>query len=253
MNDLTVLNQDKGYKVSDRYTVVKTAELVSQFETNGYTVASFDKSRVNNKDKEGFQKHILRMRHPDLDFKIEGLTPEVVLINSYDRTSSFVLMLGVYRMICSNGLISGTSYDSIRVRHVGEIMPQVLNAAQNIQISASKLNDEILELSDRRLSQNESVQFANDIGKILVGKRDDLLQIDTTGLLQRNRSEDQQDDAFTILNVIQENALNGNIKYTVETEKGPKERKMRVVRAIDKNTEVNRAIWDRAAEFINAA
>ena len=252
MNQL-VLNQDKGYKVSDRYTVVKTAELLSQFETNGYEITSHDFARVNNKAKEGFQKHIIRMRHPNLDFNIEGLKPEIVLINSYDRSSSFVLMLGIFRFICSNGLISGTAYDGIRVRHVGDIMPQVLQAAQDIQLKSAQLGDDVKRLSSVRLSQNDIVDFADDIGKILVGKRDDVTHIDTTGLLQLNRSEDRQNDAFTILNVIQENALNGNLQYTVDTDKGPKTRKMRTVRAIDKSTDINRAVWDRAAQFIQAA
>lgn len=258
MSKEILLNQDQGYNVSDRYSVVQTGELLSQFESNGYEVSQFQTASVRKAEKQGFQKHILRLRHPDLILpNQDGLQPEVVLINSYDRSSSFCLMLGIFRFICSNGLISGNSYESLRVRHVGDVMPKVLAAAAKIQQWTPRLNEDISRLTERKLSQGEIVQFANDMAKEYVSNRDDIIQLDSSRLLTVNRSQDRQNDAFTILNVIQENLLLGRVSYTYqkETEKGieTKTRNGQRVRSIARNTELNQKVWDRAAQFLSDA
>ena len=75
-------SQEQGYGVSDRYKVINTEEILSQFESAGYQVRSVQKTRVNNPEKEGFQKHLIRLNYPDVDLKIDGIRPELVLKNA---------------------------------------------------------------------------------------------------------------------------------------------------------------------------
>lgn len=42
----------------------------------------------------------------------------MVVQNSYDRSKPFIAQLGAYRLVCSNGMMIGQSFGSIRARHV---------------------------------------------------------------------------------------------------------------------------------------
>ena len=58
------------------------------------------------------------------------------------------------------------------------------------------------------------------------------------------REEDNKDDLYTVLNVIQENLLRGNISG-VNKESGRKFTS-KEINSISKDTEVNKGIWDIA-------
>lgn len=45
----------------------------------------------------------------------------LLLYNSYDRKWPFVVILGAYRIICSNGLVVGRKYFHIRQRHIFQL------------------------------------------------------------------------------------------------------------------------------------
>lgn len=48
----------------------------------------------------------------------DPVNPELHLFNSYDTSWPFILLLGAFRMVCSNGLVIGTKFLHIRKRHV---------------------------------------------------------------------------------------------------------------------------------------
>ena len=65
----------------------------------------------------------------------------------------------------------------------------------------------------------------------------------------RRRRDDLSDDLFTVMNVVQENALRGNIMYTHDGTVT----KVRSVSSITKELEVNRAAWASAMKLLDAA
>lgn len=48
----------------------------------------------------------------------------ITLQNSYDRSSPFVATLGGLRLVCTNGMKMGTTFGSIKARHVGSSNPE---------------------------------------------------------------------------------------------------------------------------------
>jgi hypothetical protein len=49
------------------------------------------------------------------------INPELHLFNSYDKSWPFIILLGAFRMICTNGLVVGERFLHLRKRHVYEI------------------------------------------------------------------------------------------------------------------------------------
>ena len=61
---------------------------------------------------------------PDISVEIERgdkVNPELQLYNSYDTTWPFIVILGAFRIICTNGLVVGKKYLHIQKRHVFHI------------------------------------------------------------------------------------------------------------------------------------
>ena len=42
-----------------------------------------------------------------------------VLINSHDGSTAYQLMSGIFRLVCTNGMITGTQYGDYKIRHQG--------------------------------------------------------------------------------------------------------------------------------------
>ena len=100
-----VLERTTGYNVSERYNVINTMDVIQQFERFGFELNSIDAGNIRNVEKAGAQKHMVRMA---ADFKMAGgLKPEVIIHNSYDGTKALNIRIGIFRFVCSNGLIAG--------------------------------------------------------------------------------------------------------------------------------------------------
>jgi hypothetical protein len=248
------LSQDKGYNVSEKYKVINTAEILSQFENAGYTVTKVQKAKVRDPLKQGYQKHLIRLSHPDTQFKIDGVRPEVILKNAYDGSTSFNLRIGVYRLICANGLEVGSTFQSETVRHLGNhVLEKVLEAAERIKLGFPEVQEQIKIMSQAYIGDYTQKQLASQIATVLQpNARDFNLQ----DLLAVRRTGDISNDLFTVLNRIQENALLGSYRYTTEVTETLTnvtklvDRRGRRITSIDRTSEVNQAVWDAALKIV---
>jgi hypothetical protein len=251
-NQDAVIEQTQGFEMSQKYSPIRTRDVINNLINEGYVVNQVSKSKVRKKTKDGFQKHLLRISHNDLDLGIEGLRPEIILINSYDGSTSFQLLVGVFRFACANGLIVGNSYFNRSIRHVGDVLPKVLNAVTDVKYALPMVAEDIQRFSQRVLTQIEKEQFATDVAKNVISKN--TIPVDVTALLTVNRPEDRGNDLFTVLNVVQENILQGILKVqsTNDVSKVQPIRKMRKIKSLTRSTEINQLIWDKANELIAA-
>jgi len=73
----------------------------------------------------------------------DTIHPELQLFNSYDTTWPFIVILGAYRVVCSNGLVVGEQYLHFRKRHVYDfeqmdIKKQVDTALKRLKLQTNK-------------------------------------------------------------------------------------------------------------------
>ena len=90
---------------SERYSYVPTIDVLAGLRREGFEVFDARQSRSRIEGKSDFTKHMLRLR-PAGAVKVAESVPEVVLVNSHDGTSSYQMMQGLYRLVCSNGMIA---------------------------------------------------------------------------------------------------------------------------------------------------
>ena len=91
--------------VSPRYTFVPTARIVSGLRALDWVPVEVEEQRIRIETRRGFQKHQLRFRRAEQMETLDEWNVELVLLNSHDAGCAYQLHAGIYRRICSNGLV----------------------------------------------------------------------------------------------------------------------------------------------------
>jgi uncharacterized protein (DUF1330 family) len=78
--------------VSDKYAFVPTHKVLETFRDAGYPIMASE-SRVRNKENQNYQKYIIQFRSLEnmLRPKAKEEYEDIVLTNSHNRTSSFIV------------------------------------------------------------------------------------------------------------------------------------------------------------------
>ena len=238
------LFQDQPYhEVSSKYHFIPTIEIIEQLRAENWYPVTVNEAGVRDLSKNGFQQHYVRFQHFSDLINPNANVVELLLFNSHDRSMSFSISAGVYRYICSNGLIIADSvFDSYKIKHLGERENDVINAVANITAIKPKLLSKISKFESITLNQNEKESF---LQSALPLRFENHLELDNPNeLLTPLRVEDKNDDLYTVLNILQENFLSSKVSgYNKETNRRFTSKQ---ITSISKDVEINKGLWDIA-------
>ena len=238
------LFQDQPYhEVSSKYHFIPTIEIIEQLRAENWYPVSVNQSGVRDLSKNGFQQHYVRFQHFSDLINPNANVVELLLFNSHDRSMSFSISAGVYRYICSNGLIIADSvFDSYKIKHLGERKNDVIDAVNKITQIKPKLLEKISKFESITLNQNEKESF---LQSALPLRFENHLELDNPNeLLTPLRVEDKNDDLYTVLNILQENFLSSKVSgYNKETNRRFTSKQ---ITFISKDVEINKGLWDIA-------
>ena len=235
---------------SAAYSYIPTSEILSRLMREGFQPYSVMQGGSRDEEKRGFTKHLLRLRHASQTLTVGGTHNEIVLLNSHDGTSSYRLMAGVYRLVCSNGLVTAQSIlEDIRVPHKGDIAGQVIDGCVTLLENLPAVSESIREMESLRLTEGERQAFA---AAALVARYDDQpAPITPSQVLTVRRQADAAPTLWNTLNTAQESIIRGGLGYIQRDDSGRRiaRRRTREIGGIDQNTSVNRALWALAEEM----
>ena len=243
MNQAPALfTEQPHFEVSEKYHFIPTIDVINEIKSHNWYPVNVQEANVRDLDKEGFQRHLVKFHHFDDLLNPSENAVELLLFNSHDRTTTFSISAGIYRFVCANGLVIADSvFESYKIKHIGDRDNDVLTAINNITAFKPELETKIHTLESITLSNAEKVSFAKSA---LPLRFDSHLEVDHNDLLIPHREEDKHNDLYTVLNVIQENMLRGNISG-VNRETG-RRFTSREITSISKDAEVNKNLWDIA-------
>lgn len=240
----SVFAEAKHDSRSERYTYLPTRDLLAGLRKEGFFPVEVRQGGSRDEVKRGFTKHLIRLRRDPAQLRPEST--EVVLINSHDGTSSYQLMHGIFRMICSNGLISG-DFDGVRVGHRGDILSDVIEASYTVINESERVQPLIEDWSHTTLAPSEQIAFATAAKEL---RLESDAEIRPERVIQARRREDVGDDLWRVFNRAQENLVRGGIAYdTRDANNRRVHRHVREAKSIDSNVKLNRALWTLAAEM----
>jgi hypothetical protein len=235
----SVLAETAHESRGERYTFIPTVRVIDGLRQQGFQPFEVRQTRVRNLTKREYTKHMVRMRHSSsIDSK--GEVPEIILLNSHDGSSSYQLLAGVFRFVCSNGLIAGDVVEDIRVRHSGRVVDDVIEGSFRVLEESQKVISRIGDYKSVSLTLPEQRAFADAAIRLRWG---DASPIHYDRLLTPRRWDDKQEDLWTVFNRVQENLVVGGVPG--KTAKG---RRMhtRGVSGVTENVKLNRALWTLA-------
>jgi hypothetical protein len=243
----SVFAADKHVSRSGRYTYIPTSQIVEHLMAHDYGVFAVNQGGSRDEEKRGFTKHMLRLRPLSQPLQVGGTHNEIVLLNSHDGTSAYRLMAGVFRLVCSNGMIVTESMiDDIRVPHTGNVLAEVAAGVDRLRDQLPMIGDRIHAMQAIDLTRDERTVFAR---AALTARYGEEPPVTTDAVLTVRRPEDRQPTLWNTLNVLQEALVRGGQRYVRETERGVQRRTTSPVRSVDGQTNVNRALWQLAEEM----
>lgn len=233
--------------LSQRYAFVPTTQIVALLSEKQWVPVTVEQQRVRAENRFGFQKHLIRFRRSEQMETLDDWNAELVLTNSHDALCAYVLQVGIYRRICSNGLVaSDQSFETIRFRHSGLNSEAVLQASYRIIDYVPKLGALIERFRNRVLNGTESLDFA---ARALLLRYEDLDQapIEPATLLTARRPEDQPNDLWTVFNRVSENLVRGGLSDSRRDRRG-RVRVVRSLRGIDSKVNLSKDLWHLAEQ-----
>ncbi len=237
-----LFTEEPHYEVSDKYHFIPTIDVITKITEYGWHPVSVQEANVRDIDKEGYQRHLVRFRHFDDLLNPQENAVELLLFNSHDRTTAFSISAGIYRFVCANGLVIADSvFESYKIKHIGDRDDDVATAIERISNIKPLLEQKIHSFETIDLQVAEKQAFA----KAAIPLRfEDHLEIDYNDLLIPHREEDKHNDLYTVLNVIQENLLRGNISG--QNKETGRRFTSKEITSISKDVDVNQGLWNIA-------
>jgi hypothetical protein len=244
--------------VTDKYLFVNTETIIDDLAKLGWKPVTAAMRKNRGKDTI-FSKHMVSFQNPDIMIKStdgDDSFPRIIMTNSHDGLQAFKFSVGIFRLVCSNGLvIADEKFSDFKIRHKGytfsELRDVVAQAVKDLPNKVEVLN----KMKNKILTQDEKQKLALDAMLIRAGitpdsnKAKDFEYDSETiqDILVAKRKEDIGDNLWTVFNVIQEKIIRGEFHAAL---KGAKVRKVRKIKSFEKDLEVNKQLFKLATSLI---
>ena len=226
--------------VSERYQFISSNTIVERFADEGWIVESATVAAPRKRDPL-FAKHMIDFRHPDFE-PVHGAVPRIILVNSHDGSSSARVLAGVFRFVCSNGLVVGTTVGKEIVRHTGDAAADLIHRMQQLARNTSKLYAQIDTWSKKDLTKAQRYEFARFAAQLRWG---DAQRFQPEDLLHVRREGDDRGDLWTTFNRLQENTTRGGIEGFSRSGRAATSRPLS---DISRSVDYNAQLWQLAEE-----
>ena len=234
--------------LSEHYVHIPTNKVIDDMIALGWKPCQAVEIKARKKSTKGYQRHMIKFFNPDIT--IEGANgddvfPQILLTNSHDGLSSFKFQIGLFRLVCSNGMVvCDTSYGDFKLRHMGysfsELQTKINEAVEAFPGLVEKINEfQNIELSD--------VQITDFAGKAAMIRFGENVAVDLNELLAVERNEDAGNSLWTVFNRVQEKLITGGCSYKM----GARTRKARAIKNFSQDLKINEALWSLAEEFVH--
>jgi hypothetical protein len=181
---------------SEKYAHIPTDKIIDDMAALGWGVV--DAKQVKARKGVGFQKHLVVFRNNDIQITAEDgddVFPQILMTNSHNGSSSFQFRVGLYRLVCSNGLVVATQeFENVKVRHMGysfdELQQTIKTITERLPLTVESMN----KMKEIELEQDQMVALANQMLEVRFGDSTKDMGFDIDQILEPVRVEDQTND-----------------------------------------------------------
>ena len=228
--------------LSNKYVAISTSEVVNELMGMGFSM----RNKISQKGKKGGTGiHSIRMYANDfVEINGDKMRPEIIITNSFDGTSAFKVSVGIYRLVCSNGLtILDEDFGYLKLRHIGTPAETAMEIVKEMAVKAPAALELVKKMQEKVLTEKQAISFAMAAAKARWNKEFSKEQAEA--LLEAARPEDGGRSLWNVFNVIQEKCMNAGLEI-----KGLK-RKTRQINNAWLFEKKNSELFQLAAEQLN--
>jgi len=242
-----VFAESAAARVTRAYRFISTSQVVGALIEAGFVPTDARQGRSRLGDSAGFARHLIRFRHARESVTLVDAIPEIVLVNAHDGTSAYQLRAGLFRPLCTNGLLARIGdFGFISVPHRSSVVADVVEGALRLTSQFQALGAAVEAMAARVLTPPEQLGFGEAALAIRYPQAE-RLPYASERLLEARRSADAGNSLWQVYNVVQENLIRGGIAY--QTTRGRAMRSRRIG-AIREDVRINTALWRAAEGFL---
>lgn len=249
--------------VSDKYVQANTMTVIDDLAKLGWFPVQAKQCRAKKNSSGVRSFHMIALQNPNIKImktnadgtQVVDTYPRIIMTNSHDGYNSFKFMLGLFRLVCSNGLVvCDNQMVNMSIRHINytfeelrRIVAQAIEEVPNIVNTMNKMRT--IELSEEQKKNIARSMFKirkNVEENAQIEVSDEVLE----DILTPVRPEDFRNDLWTVFNICQEKMIKGGFSAS---SKNNKTRKQRGITSIKKDMEFNQRLWGVASEYLAAA
>lgn len=230
-------------KVSPNYQFVPTHEVIRILEDDGWRIKSATQQRT--RDGRDTAKHMISMLHPDMQVSerdLGGLKPQVRIVNSHDWSSRLQIMIGMLRLVCTNGLmVSAGDVLNYNVRH-DRIQEDVRTVLARIQSGSARLIATANAWNNIRLNDAQMMEFARAAVDLrFPGREGSEREGLAREMVSARRDIDTDRTLWNVFNRAQEAGMTGGFRVS--------RRRARPISNIANTVEFNQKLWETAEKL----
>jgi len=224
---------------SDKYSYIPTVAVLTELRKEGFQPFMVTQTRTRREDRRDFTKHMIRLRHAS---QINGAEAnEIILLNSHDGTSSYQMLAGMFRFVCSNGLVCGDTVADIRIPHKGDVASEVIEGAFEVLDGFDRVKESRDAMRSVTLDEGEAEVFARAALALKYDPTDDKpAPVTESQILMPRRFDDRRPDLWSVFNRAQENLIKGGLRGRSAN---GRRQQTRAVQGIDSDVRLNRSLW----------
>lgn len=201
--------------VSNRYRVIDTEQLVTQICSDIGLNASSETiyPRISTRGKKQTTKHaVVLTLGSTVMLAGTPVFPRIYVRNSYSGESALTVSVGFFRLVCSNGMMVGTSHFNGRILHLQSGINQLPQLRKSIVQAVEWCRVELPKLAARLdatvLSPNQisTVLASVSASKRLAEAVSTRVQLPMHMLRPEDRRPDGQLTAWNVWNIVNEQA-----------------------------------------------
>jgi hypothetical protein len=232
--------------ITKRYNFTSTVDVIDMMGKQGWELTNAKQSHSKDSLRVNHGTHIVEFQHPQLYVKDNGglieARPTVLFMNSSDGSRPIQSELGIFRLVCSNGLvIKSHDFGGFRERHtklnfedIKKLLEEKVTLMESTIGKINTWNGIEMKAIDRR-------KFATDALLLRLGEDRQPEEHELQSLLEARRSVDSVNTLWHVFNRVQENMLKGGFQLG--------NRQARAITNPIMDMTLNQGLWSLAEQY----
>lgn len=191
-------------RIKQKEFYIPTLDVITKLQDEGWKLSGVAEQRGKNRK---ITSNYVQLQHPDFAVqnskgKDEAFT-SITLSNSCNGAKPLQMSLGMFRQVCSNGMVTYDQHaESQNIKHIEVNARDLDRFVNSMNSKANKLLTEVNEMKHKGLSIEDMRKLAGEAARLRYSNLD---EINIDDLFAVNRVEDESNDLWTVFNRIQEN------------------------------------------------